>query len=280
MGGVDDGEFSIGAYAGVEITSPFAGVFRRGIKIAQVNYFFGFEMVEEAPVEAGLFMRVGVVDEPVAVGKVVEMFRAVKNVRIEGGHIAGSVFEKIESHGGIVLNGFSEDVTGILPDKMGGDSAVIDDGDVFPFGSSRQHSCFSCSIGVAPAVEEDKPGAVGTEQQVVEVMFCVGIGGGNIAKLCDLVDGDNKFFFPGFQIQAVDSCVIRGKVIPVPIRDTDITVTRADVLRSFKVESHSDFTIGAEAVDGVIDGSFYAGINIQDMTDEPTFLAVVPKDFS
>ena len=64
---------------------------------------------------------------------------------------------------------------GISPYKVGGFSVVIDYSDIRAVCPGREHSCAETTkAGRPPAVQEDESGAIGIEEQMVEIVLFVG----------------------------------------------------------------------------------------------------------
>ena len=83
-------------------------------------------------------------------------------------------------------------MTGISPDEVRGPAVVVHDVDVFAVGIGGEHSRAEASQALRPpAMQEDKSGAVGVEQQMIEIVFCVFRVAGDFVEAGNVGNGDN-----------------------------------------------------------------------------------------
>jgi len=96
--------------------------------------------------------------------------------------------------------GPGEDVAGVSPDKVRGSAVVVHDVNICAVRSGGEHSCAEAALAPGPpAVQEDESGAIGIEQQVIEVVFCAGEVGVRIGDIYHVCDGDYKVLSAGFR---------------------------------------------------------------------------------
>jgi len=180
---------AVRAESGVGITSPFASVLFRKVKVAQGHGFACREMVE-VYVLVAISVRVGVVEDPfVAGGEVGAVAVSGHNALADDLCFAGFVLVEIEriSIRGVPCPG--EDVVWVSPDEVGGFAVRVYHADVFAVGGGCEHSGTEAAYGLvgrvacgAPSVQKDESRAVCVEEEMVEVVLCVLRIAGDLAE--------------------------------------------------------------------------------------------------
>ena len=114
---------------------------------------------------------------------------------------------------------------------------------------------------------------------MVEVVLGIFWVAGDLAELSDIREGDYQIPSAGFKVGAENACIFRCKLIFMWVRQASVAVAGAHILNAAKVRSDSRFAIGADGVNRIWQCSFFAGEDVEYMTDKPVELPVVPDDF-
>ena len=128
-------------------------------------------------------------------------------------------------------------------------------------------------------MKEYETGAVGTDQQVVEVA----LGGGQFharhRNVDDLFDRDQQLLAAAVQVDAEDTRSFGRPDATVGVVQSWIAVGGPHVADAAKVGRHRPASVRADRIDRMGDGSPLVRLDVQDATHKAVLLAIVPEDF-
>ena len=177
------------------------------MEFAQDDFPLRFYFVEIDYLASIAPSGIGVVENPPSAGQ--ERAMAVEFHPLPAHDLdraAGLVLKQVEAHAKRVVPRPREQMAGVAPDKVRRFSIRIDQMNVSAVGPGGQHSGSKASQPFGPpAVQEDESGAVGIEQQVVEVVFWIPGISGNIAEFGDVREGYYQVLTAGLKVNSEDA---------------------------------------------------------------------------
>ena len=163
VGRIDYDASPVGAKTRVRVAAPFSRILLRRMEITQ-RYRFAGGRVIEIDILISLFVRVDVVQYPLAARQVRAMAVLCHDTLADDLHVFRAVLVQVECVALRRVPCPGEDMFGIAPDKMRRLAVRIDHANITAVGSGGEHPRAETSQARgAPAMEEDESRSVGIE---------------------------------------------------------------------------------------------------------------------
>lgn len=198
---IDAHHFCITRQARVRIDTPFTGVNRRQMKMAEIDAAARGDLVEVRGLHPLFAFRIRVAEDPLVAGQIAAVSPAIEHATANLANVAASINifkEKIPpAIVAIKTARLRQKVILVSPDKMGSVAITANDTHILTLGSRRDDSRPPRSIGITPAVQEDEPRTIGVVEKVIEVMLDAGLVVRNESGTSDLSNRKNGFHVAG-----------------------------------------------------------------------------------
>ena len=199
-------------------------------------------------------------------------------VTTDGLEIARPFVEETEITAIRMGPGPGQDMVIVEPDEVRSDTTVVYDPHVASVGCARQHACSTPRPIHGPAMQKFEARAIGTDEQVVEPVFCPGDISVRGRDRDDVGERENQIVCPGFEVDAPDAGVVGREVVVVGVRDAGVAVAGPGVVVSGEVGREGGLAVRREGIDGGGDCPFRSRSRVEEVGDESVPLAIVPDD--
>ena len=130
-------------------------------------------------------------------------------------------------------------------------------------------------------MQEEEPGAVGVDEQVVEPVLGFGCERQfglsrkwNLRRVCERED---QLLLAGAHINAPDASVFGREHAKVRVGNARVAVAGPRVVESAEVRRDAPAAVGTEAVERIWQRALFAALHVENVRDEMVALAVVPR---
>ena len=231
--------------------------------------------------ESAIALRVGVVEDPLVVPQIGEVAAAIEHAFADLLDDAGVLVRKKEIAPLVVAEPafcLREDVRGIAPDEVRRVAIRDDDAQIAAIHRGGDEPREMTALRLRPAVQQDEALPIRAAQQVIGVVFRVGMILDELTGLRELPVRDDELLSAGLQIHVRDAASLGGHVVEEAIPDAGIAVARATVSHAGEITRHGLLAIGAQRIDRAGDCALVARVHVEDVAHEAILLAIVPDD--